>query len=455
MKLNTAIFLLILCPVIFFGCHGGSKPDYPEENDIDDISDIDFDSENNDDADTENETDEDQIPVSDSDNNPIDDKPLPDTDTDSDEISDSEPGDQDSEPDNDDTDPIPDSEPDDDDTDPIPDSEPDDDADSAGNDDDAVVPDNDSIEEADEPAVLCTGQTKCFNATKEITCPATPDKNFFGQDWQYADKGYCLEKSFTTTSNSETVTDNITHLIWQRNLPSTYAGCTGTSGALCAHSEAVNYCDSLNSSNFAGFNEGWRLPTARELGTIIDYGKTNPAIDSEIFPDTPGQLFWTANVYDFEKNWAVNFLKGETTGNRTTGSQSYLYVRCVRGEELPDASFSVSGTDEKILKDSENNLTWTQTFGDYSNWKKALEYCKNLEYAGRSGWRLPNVNELKTLINYSISNPASDFEGMDSSTFWSSTSDSNKATQAWATSMEYGTTQIMSKDNIYKVICVR
>ena len=448
MKITKIISFLLLCAsIFFFGCDKGNKTDYPEDDDTDTVSDIDSDTAN-DDADTPgNETDEDQTPVSDSDidNNPTDEPhPHDDADSEPDDTDD----DADSEPD--DTDDDADSEPDD--TDDDADS---DDADSISdndidNDADTEQGDNDSIQEADEPAVICTGQTKCFNNIAEMTsCPVSPDKKFFGQDAQYAEKGYCLDKSLDATA--DLVTDNITGLIWQRNLPSTYSGCSGSGGVLCSHSEAVSYCNNLT---YGGYSD-WRLPTPKEFGTIIDYGETNPALDSEKFPDTPGNLFWTSTIYDYEKNWAVNFLKGEITPNKTTSAQSSLYVRCVRGETLADTSFAVLGSEEKIVKDSVNNLIWTKSFGDYSTWKDSLAYCKNLEYADLTEWRLPNINELKTLINYSRSKPASDFEGMVSTSFWSSTSYSSDATNAWAADMTSGTVQTQSKDNEFKVICVK
>lgn len=450
MKLQKLLSFLLVCTAIFFiGCHGGNKPDYPEDDDTDTVSDIDSDLEN-DDADTsENETDEDQTPASDSDidGNPTD-EPHPHDDADSEPTDTDDKDDADSEPtdtdDKDDTDK--------DDADSGSDDDVDtetEDADTETGDADTETGDEDSIQEADDPETICTGQTKCFNNKKELACPTSPEQDFFGQDAQYANKGYCLAKSLDATT--DLVTDNITGLVWQRNLPSTYAGCSGSDGSMCSYSEAENYCNNLN---YAGKTD-WRLPTPKELGTIIDFSDT-PAIDQEKFPDTPGNLFWTSGSYDGDKNWAVNFMKGETTSNKTTGAQSYLYVRCVSGGSLPNASFTVSGTDEKVVKDSVNNLTWTQSFGSNKTWQDALDYCKNLEeYAGLTEWRLPNINELKTLINYSKSKPASDFEGMTSSSFWSSTSYQGDPKNAWAILMEYGTTTTKSKDNEYKVICVK
>ena len=447
MKITKLLAFTLLCAAIFvIGCHGGNKPDYPEDNDTDIVSDTDSDTA--DDADTSgNGTDNDTVPVSDSDNDntPIDDEPRPHDDADSDptDDADSDPTDDaDSDPTDDaDSDPTDDA-----------DSDPTDDADSDPTDDaDSESGDHDSpIEEQEDPEVVCTGQKTCFDNYDMTSCPVSKGDQFFGQDAQYAEKGYCLKQIFDTTA--DLVTDRNTDLVWQRNLPSPYPGCTGSDGLLCSYSEAASYCNNLN---YAGKTD-WRLPTPKELGTIIDYGATNPALNSEKFPNTPGSLFWTSEAYDGEKQWAVDFLKGEITGKKISGS--YAYVRCVRGESsLQDPLFTVSGTEEKIVKDSANNLTWTQSFGNNSTWENALAYCKNLEeYAGLSDWRLPNINELKTLINYSKTTPASDFEGMTpSATFWSSTSYSNDGTNAWIMSMEYGATTTRSKDKKFKVICVK
>ena len=56
-------------------------------------------------------------------------------------------------------------------------------------------------------------------------------------------------------------------------------------------------------------------------------------------------------------------------------------------------------------------------------WQDALYYCENLEYARKTDWRMPNMNELHTLFNHDKSNPPSDFPDMptESLWFWSST----------------------------------
>jgi len=98
-------------------------------------------------------------------------------------------------------------------------------------------------------------------------------------------------------------------------------------------------------------------------------------------------------------------------------------VRCVRGPAISKSVFVELNVNEKVIvKDEETELVWQKEYKKDLDWKNALSYCENLEYAGFSDWRLPNINELKTLTNIEKSNPASDFPDISSDSFWSSTS---------------------------------
>ena len=72
------------------------------------------------------------------------------------------------------------------------------------------------------------------------------------------------------------------------------------------------------------------------------------------------------------------------------------------------------------------------------NWETALSYCENLvfpENQGYDDWRLPNINELQSLVDYSKHNPAIDryyFPIAESSDYWSSTTYSDDTGSAWS-----------------------
>ena len=77
------------------------------------------------------------------------------------------------------------------------------------------------------------------------------------------------------------------------------------------------------------------------------------------------------------------------------------------------------------VTDTVTGLMWQQGEAGAMNWQNALIYCEDLALAGYDDWRLPNRNELHTLVDYTEFNPAIDivrFPGaLSSSRYWSST----------------------------------
>ena len=74
-----------------------------------------------------------------------------------------------------------------------------------------------------------------------------------------------------------------------------------------------------------------------------------------------------------------------------------------------------------MVIDSTSGLTWLPTGISNKNWLSVLAYCENLEYAGHDDWRLPNANELSSILNYSKDQtPYSDFPTTLNGSFFSS-----------------------------------
>jgi len=71
---------------------------------------------------------------------------------------------------------------------------------------------------------------------------------------------------------------------------------------------AILYCERLE---FAGYSD-WRLPNYKELVSILDLSKVNPAVDPRYFPDTRTDFYWTSttSTYDIGKAWYVYFNLG-------------------------------------------------------------------------------------------------------------------------------------------------
>jgi hypothetical protein len=124
-----------------------------------------------------------------------------------------------------------------------------------------------------------------------------------------------------TDNGDGTVTDNVTGLMWQKaisaTLPPPYQ----------IWNDAVAACRNLR---LAGY-DNWRLPSAIELLSIVDYGKAQPAIDQSVFPNTPSYPFWTSSTTPSAgpNYWVVLFDDGRAIPEGAF-TQMYSYARCVR-----------------------------------------------------------------------------------------------------------------------------
>jgi len=77
----------------------------------------------------------------------------------------------------------------------------------------------------------------------------------------------------------------------------------------------------------ASLGDGWRLPTVKELLSLVDYETHNPACS--VFPDCPSKGFWSSSVYsgDTTTAWSVYFGNGYTDHSDVRFT---CRVRCVR-----------------------------------------------------------------------------------------------------------------------------
>jgi hypothetical protein len=163
-----------------------------------------------------------------------------------------------------------------------------------------------------------TGQTKCYNATQEIPCPQQ-GQPFYGQDGNYQ----WFQLAYRDNGNG-TVIDLNTGLIWQQGDAQNDAGGR-------TWQEAVDYCASLDLGNHAD----WRLPTKKELASLVDYAipHPGPTIDTTYFPECrTSTYYWSSSSFACYQGaaWGVHFYEGYVFFyNKNTN----LYVRCVRREQ--------------------------------------------------------------------------------------------------------------------------
>ncbi len=187
------------------------------------------------------------------------------------------------------------------------------------------------------------------------SCQEQPGITFPGDGWPedaYPSGGAPL----SYTDNGDTFTDDNTGLMWEIKL--------AADGSLCDFEEQVDrnvhcvqnrytwtadveepswafdgtakteFLALLNDAQFAGHDD-WRLPTVKELQSLVDYGAYSPAasfpgetaIDFEL--DSSGVYYWSStSTVDVHYAWDVSGSVGNVLSHVKVNA---YHVRAVRG----------------------------------------------------------------------------------------------------------------------------
>jgi hypothetical protein len=135
-----------------------------------------------------------------------------------------------------------------------------------------------------------------------------------------------------------TVTDTSTGLTWQQ----------ATSENSMTWETALSYCETLDLANYTD----WRLPTNKELKSLLDYIRYTPAINTTFFPDTISYLYWSsttaADVTGYA--WGVDFYDGYDYNDGFKSGYDLYYVRAVRGGQSGPSVLTVSPARQKVAQ---------------------------------------------------------------------------------------------------------
>lgn len=278
-----------------------------------------------------------------------------------------------------------------------------------------------------QSALSDSGQTEIFSSMGRTTTHIHSTSYLTEQD------GMILTNEIDLISNSNgTVTDLNSGLVW---VFSADLNGDGDINIL----DKISYQDALTfaaNSNYGGYND-WRVPTIKELYSIINFSGVDPsglnrrstssyipfidrnffdfgygdtsagerAIDAQFVSST---LYVSTTMNGDDTVFGVNFADGRIKGYplRMRNQDKLYYLFLVRGNILyndNDFSENINGT----IIDQSTGLIWSKDdSGIGMDWYDALKWIvdKNDEnYLGYSDWRLPNIKELQSIVDYTRS----------------------------------------------------
>ncbi len=246
--------------------------------------------------------------------------------------------------------------------------------------------------------ILSTGQTTSY---------------YPGDDAYYA-KG--SPRSYIRDDIHGYVVDHTLDLTWQDSYED-----NGGEIKLALHTDAIDYCNALD---LGGYDD-WRLPYFNEVVNLCEFQNPIMLLDSAFVYDST--IYWFNGMFNdtrlYEGDFALPMLH---QSELSFHGDAEFAVRCVRGPRY-QGTFERTDATQTVI-DLATSLQWQDT-PDVDvrdlNFTAAIDYCEDLTLAGHSDWRLPNLNELYSLVDITKYGPvvpdAFAHEGLEDMT-WSSTS---------------------------------
>ena len=289
--------------------------------------------------------------------------------------------------------------------------------------------------------VVATGQSQCYDDRGEIKAPE-PGQPFYGQDAQFENH----PASYTVSRDGLTAVDNQTGLIWQRS-PETNGDGRLTHADKLIWDEALAQPAKLNAAKFAGFDD-WRLPTIKELYSLFDArgidpnpqdadpSRLVPFIDTKAFNFIYGDVANGARIIDSQygsatkyvgksprggdKVFGVNFADGRIKGydqSMPGGNRKFrFFILCVRGNPQYGKN-DFHDNHDGTVSDRATGLIWSKAdSGKPMNWQEALAWVGQMnaaQYLGHDDWRMPDVKELQSIVDYTRSPDTSGSPAID------------------------------------------
>ncbi len=302
------------------------------------------------------------------------------------------------------------------------------------------------------PGYLSTGQTSCHDANgRVISCSGS------GQDAEF--RAGIPWPSPRFEIRHDVVLDGLTGLIWTRNANLAEYPMTWR--------ETLDFIAGMTRERTLGFSD-WRLPNRRELRSLISNQTRRPALPEDhpfigIFPgwywSSTSAAISPAHAWYVHMDGARMFYGGKdqsylvwpvrgasnvlpATGQKRCYDDAGRIIACDGSGQDAEFSSGLSWPEPRFASQSATaidhltGLRWRRAadlVGPVS-WEEALAAVAALN-RGRSRWRLPNINELESLVDCSTHSPAlpadHPFDDLQD-VYWSATTSLYEPDWAWA-----------------------
>ena len=127
-----------------------------------------------------------------------------------------------------------------------------------------------------------------------------------------------------------TITDRKTGLIWKQCVEGLSGNtCASGSAEIFSWQQALQRAQTVNSGGgFAGASD-WRVPTIKELSSLVEQQCADPAINLTRFPNPGSDFVWSSSAVagSTSNAWNVSFSNGSTNWS---SESSYYQLRLVR-----------------------------------------------------------------------------------------------------------------------------
>lgn len=282
---------------------------------------------------------------------------------------------------------------------------------------------------------LQTGQLSCFDENGvPVSCAGS------GQDGEYQKGVPWPDPRFSL--QGQVVQDLLTGLCWTADANPAEFPLTWQ--------EAFDFIRSMNTGGAFGHDD-WRLPERNELRSLISYEARRPALPAgHPFRNVYLGWYWTSTGAAINRGYAW-YVHLDGARMFYGGKQQYSMLWPVRGESRILESGGQTGPrfvgEGDAVHDRQTGLRWMRN-ADLSGkpvaWREALQLVAGLnagQGGGEKGWRLPNINELESLVDCSRHSPALQaghpFSGVRD-VYWSSTTSFFEPDWAWALYLNKG-----------------